>query len=223
MLPHFVWQDFSDVIGDLQDSGIDFKKEWFAPHLEFRFPICGTTQFREVHMELRNALEPWNILGEEGILGGTVRYVDSSVERIQVKTTGMVGTRYEVLCNGIPVPMHPAGTVGEFVAGVRYRAWQPPNCSAPDDRRPRPLVFDLYDKWNGKTVAGCTYHVSHPGGRAHTTFPINSYEAESRRLARFFPGGHTPGTFTPPALDKSEEFPFLRSICGGFRAFNRAW
>jgi uncharacterized protein (DUF2126 family)/transglutaminase-like putative cysteine protease len=212
MLPHFVWQDFSDVIGDLQDSGIAFKKEWFAPHLEFRFPICGATQFREVHMELRNALEPWNILGEEGILGGTVRYVDSSVERIQVKTTGMVGTRYEVLCNGIPVPMHPAGPVGEFVAGVRYRAWQPPNCLHPTIGVHTPLVFDLYDKWNGKTVAGCTYHVSHPGGRAHTTFPINSYEAESRRLARFFPGGHTPGTFTPPALDKSEEFPFTLDL-----------
>ena len=212
LLPHFVWQDFGDVIEDLREDGFGFQREWFAPHQEFRFPVIGEMNFRDLHLEVRTALEPWHVLGEEGFVGGTVRYVDSSLERVQVKAQGMIGPRYRVLCNGVPVPMHNTGTVGEYVAGVRYRAWQPPQCLQPTIGVHAPLVFDVYDYWNGKTVAGCTYNVSHPGGRSHDTFPVNSYEAESRRLARFSPLGHTPGKFTPPPLEKTEEFPLTLDL-----------
>lgn len=212
LLPHFVWQDFGDVIGDLQDAGYEFDPAWFAPHQEFRFPLIGEANYREVQLEVRNALEPWHVLGEEGYVGGTVRYVDSSLERVQVKATGMVGPRYRILCNKVPVPMHNTGSVGEYIAGIRYRAWQPPEALQPTIGVHSPLVIDIYDTWSGKTVAGCTYHVSHPGGRSHDTFPINSYEAESRRLARFFPFGHTPGKFEAPPLQKSEEFPFTLDL-----------
>jgi len=212
LLPHFVWQDFTDVIGDLQDSGYEFDPAWFASHQEFRFPLIGEMNYRDIHLEVRNALEPWHVLGEEGYVGGTVRYVDSSLERVQVKTSGMVGPRYQVLCNSIPVPMHNTGTVGDYVAGIRYRAWQPPECLQPTIGVHSPLVIDLYDTWSNKTVAGCTYNVSHPGGRSYDTFPVNSYEAESRRLARFAPFGHTPGKFTPVPLQKSEVFPFTLDL-----------
>ncbi|MGC3991441.1 MAG: transglutaminase family protein [Chthoniobacteraceae bacterium] len=200
------------MIGDLQESGYEFDPAWFAPHQEFRFPLIGEASYRDVQVEIRNALEPWHVLGEEGYVGGTVRYVDSSLERVQVKTTGMVGPRYKILCNSVPVPMHNTGTVGEYVAGVRYRAWQPPQCLQPTIGVHAPLVFDIYDTWSGKTVAGCTYHVSHPGGRSHDSFPVNSYEAESRRLARFFPYGHTPGKFDAPPVEKSEVFPFTLDL-----------
>jgi uncharacterized protein (DUF2126 family)/transglutaminase-like putative cysteine protease len=218
LLPHYVWQDFQDVIQDLNESGYRFEEEWFAPHQEFRFPFFGKTNYREIQLEVRNALEPWHVLGEEGMASGTVRNVDSSLERVQIKTQGMIGTRYQVLCNGIPVPMHSTGVVGEYVAGVRYRAWQPPQCLQPTIGVQSPLIFDIYDAWNKKVVGGCTCYVAHPGGRSYDTFPVNSYEAESRRLARFFQGGHSPGTFTPAPLDVSKEFPMTLDL----RRFVRA-
>jgi len=212
LLPHFVWQDFGDVIADLNEVGHAFRIEWFFPHLEFRFPLVGETNYRESRIELRRAIEPWHVLGEEGYIGGTVRYVDSSLERLQVKLSGLVGSRYQILCNGIPVPMHPTGTIGEYVAGIRYRAWQPPSCLHPTIGVQTPLVFDLYDNWNTKTVAGCTYHVSNPGGQNPATFPVNAYEAESRRLSRFSPYGHTPGSLEPPSASKGKEFPFTLDL-----------
>ena len=212
LLPHFVEQDFGDVIGDLREAGYPFKQEWFAPHQEFRFPLIGEAHYRELGLEVRTALEPWHVLGEEGYIGGTVRYADSSLERLQVKAKGMVGSRYKILCNGVPVPMHHTGTVGEYVAGVRYRAWQPPHCLQPTIGVHAPIVLDVYDSWNRKTVGGCTYNVAHPGGLGYTTFPINSYEAESRRLNRFFPNGHTPGKAEPVATAASETFPFTLDL-----------
>ncbi|HEY8964795.1 MAG TPA: transglutaminase family protein [Candidatus Methylacidiphilales bacterium] len=218
LLPHFVEQDFGDVIGDLREAGYGFEKEWFAPHLEFRFPFFGKTNYREIELEVRNALEPWHVLGEEGAVGGTVRYVDSTLERVQVKAKGMIGSRYKVLCNGIPVPMTGTGITGEHVAGVRYRAWSAPQSLQPTIGVHSPLVVDIYDTWNRKTVGGCTCYVAHPGGRNYATFPVNSYEAESRRLARFFQGGHTPGRFDPPPLDVSPEFPMTLDL----RRFHKA-
>ena len=194
MLPHYVRQDFSDVIADLRAWGLPFEEAWFAPHLEFRFPLYGRTAYRGMEIELRHALEPWHVMGEEPGAGGTVRYVDSSVERLQVKVSGFVGERYILACNGTRVPLQPTGVNGEAVAGVRFRAWQPPSCLHPTLGVDSPLTFDLIDTWNRRAVGGCTYHVSHPGGRNYATFPVNAYEAESRRLARFFPFGHTPGT-----------------------------
>jgi uncharacterized protein (DUF2126 family) len=167
---------------------------------------------KNVHFEVRHALEPWHVLGEEGAAGGAVRYVDSSVERVQIKAQGLTGSRHIVACNGYAVPLHPTGTNGEYVAGVRYRAWQPPNCLHPGIGIHSPLVFDLVDSWNGRSIGGCTYHVTHPGGRSYNTFPVNSYEAESRRLSRFFRFGHTPGRMAPLKVPASGETPFTLDL-----------
>ena len=193
LLPHFVEQDFADVLQELGSFGYRLRSEWFAPHLEFRFPKAGDFAVKGIDLELRQALEPWHVLGEEGAVGGTVRYVDSSLERMQVKVNGMAPDRYVLTCNGVPVPLRPTGKVGEFVGGVRFRAWQPASCLQPTIGVHAPLVFDLIDTWMQRSLGGCQYHVAHPGGRNYDSLPVNAYEAESRRLARFFRLGHSPG------------------------------
>ena len=215
MMPHFIWQDIEDVVQDLQAAGYPMKLEWFAPHQEFRFPFVGDHDVRGMHLELRHALEPWHVLGEEGSPGGTVRYVDSSVERIQVKVNGAVDTRHAVLCNGVRMPMQPTGTNGEYVAAVRYRAWQPSSCLHPTVGVHSPLIFDVVDTWNDRSMGGCSYHVTHPGGRSYDTFPVNAYEAESRRLARFFRHGHSGGVIKVGQPVLNPECPWtldLRSV-----------
>jgi uncharacterized protein (DUF2126 family)/transglutaminase-like putative cysteine protease len=212
MLPHFVWSDFSDVIEDLQNSGYPIQPQWFDPHFEFRFPYVGDLDSRNVHLEIRQALEPWHVLGEEAGPGGTVRYVDSSVERVEVKARGLVDTRHAVTVGGVALPLHPTGTQGEYVAGVRYRAWQPPNCLHPTIGVHTPLVFDIVDTWNFRSIGGCTYHPAHPGGLSYTTFPVNAYEAESRRLSRFFRQGHTPGRLKPRVPEPNPDFPFTLDL-----------
>jgi uncharacterized protein (DUF2126 family) len=212
MLPHFVMQDWEDVIAELAEAGYPFRKEWFAPHFEFRFPTIGSITKRGIHLELRHALEPWNVLGEEASGGATVRNVDSSVERMQVKVSGSIYPRYLVLCNGRRLPLHPTGEQGEYVAGLRYRAWQPPQCLHPNIPVHTPLVFDILDTWSGRSIGGCTYHVSHPGGRANEQFPVNAYEAESRRLARFSAVGHTPGPMEIPPEESNPDFPFTLDL-----------
>ncbi|WP_404423012.1 DUF2126 domain-containing protein [Nibricoccus sp. IMCC34717] len=208
VLPHYCQQDFNDVIADLRSWELPFEADWFAPHFEFRFPINGSVQTRGMTLELRHALEPWHVMGEEGAAGGTVRFVDSSLERVQVKVSGFTPERYAVLCNGHRVPLQPTGTNGELVAGVRYRAWQPASCLHPTLGVDSPLTFDLIDLWNGISAAGCTYHVAHPGGRNYSTFPVNAYEAESRRLARFFAQGRTPAPLGAiPPVERAPELP----------------
>jgi uncharacterized protein (DUF2126 family)/transglutaminase-like putative cysteine protease len=212
MLPHFCETDFREVVRDLRDAGYPFEFDWFAPHFEFRFPRIGDLEQRDLQIELRTALEPWHVLGEEPGGGGTVRYVDSSLERLQVKARGLTGDRFAITCNGYRVPLHPTGTNGEGVAGVRYRAWQPPGCLQPTIGVHAPLRFDLYDTWNKRSLGGCTYHVAHPGGLSHDKFPLNSYEAEARRLGRFFRHGHQQGKFTPPPEIPNGDFPFTLDL-----------
>jgi uncharacterized protein (DUF2126 family) len=212
MLPHFVAQDFADVIAEQNAAGFALKTEWFAAHLEFRFPKYGDFAVRGATVELRQALEPWHVMGEEGVAGAATRFVDSSLERIQVKATGLAPDRYVVACNGRPVPLQPTGTVGEFVGGVRYRAWQPSSALHPTIGVHSPLTFDLFDTWMSRSLGGCEYHVMHPGGRNYTTFPVNAFESESRRLARFFRTGHTPGQYSLlPALP-SPDLPFTLDL-----------
>ncbi len=212
LMPYFVEQDLADVVLDMQGAGYALKTDWFAPHFEFRFPKYGDFATRGMQLELRQALEPWHVMGEEGSTGGTVRYVDSSVERLQVKVDGLAPDRYLVTCNGHAVPLQPTGQVGEFVGAVRYRAWQPFSALHPTIGVHAPLTFDLYDTWMNRSMGGCQYHVVHPGGRSHERFPVNSFEAESRRLARFFRMGHTGGTMSVPPLVTEREFPFTLDL-----------
>ena len=212
MLPHFVWADFVDVIADMNAHGFAFDAEWFRPHWEFRFPLYGVVQYDGVELELRAALEPWNVMGEEGALGGTVRYVDCSVERLEVKISGLTAGRHQVLVNGRRVPLH---------ANRSRRRGRRRALSRLAARRMRlhptiaphaPLVCEIWDGWRTRSLGGCTYHVAHPGGRNYTTFPVNAYEAEGRRLARFEPFGFTPGTFEPPPLDDAIPISRILSI-----------
>jgi len=212
LLPHYVEQDFEDVIEETRRAGIELDPEWFGPHFEFRFPVIGEWDQRGIHLELRSAIEPWYVLGEEPAGGATARFVDSSVERLQVKASGLVGDRYIVSCNGRHVPLHPTGTEGEYVAGVRYRAWQPPSCLHPTIPVDEPLVFDLLDTWSGRSLGGCSYHVGHPGGLNPDTFPVNAYEAESRRAGRFFKMGHTGGSAEMPDREPNRMFPMTLDL-----------
>jgi uncharacterized protein (DUF2126 family) len=212
LLPHFVWLDFEDVVTELNQAGYAFDTGWFAPHFEFRFPKYGDLAARGIELELRCALEPWHVLGEEGATGGTARYVDSSLERIQVKATGLPPDRYAITCNEVPLPLQSTGTVGEFVAGVRYRAWQPPSALHPTIGVHTPLTFDIVDRWMKRSLGGCQYHVMHPGGRSYEVFPVNAFEAESRRLERFFRIGHSPGIMEISEVRIDSEFPFTLDL-----------
>ena len=215
MLPHFVYQDFSDVVEEIRRSGYHMDLDWFDPHFEYRFQKIGEFAHNNVHVELRKAIEPWYVLGEEAGINQTARYVDSSVERLQVKVQGMTDSRHWVTCNGRKLPLHPTGTEGEYVAGVRYRAWQPPSCLHPTIPVDTPLVFDVVDDWMRRSLGGCTYHVGHPGGLNPETFPVNAFEAESRRAARFIAMGHSPGYLDNVREEVNPDFPMTLDLRRG--------
>ena len=212
LLPTFVQMDFDDVMAELRAAGFAFDAQWFAPHFEFRFPLVGEVATLGIEMSLRTALEPWHVMGEEGAAGTTVRYVDSSLERLELKVSGLNDNRHLITVNGRAVPLQPTGRAGEFVAGVRYRAWHPPSALHPTIKSHAPLTFDIVDRWLQRSMGGCRYHVAHPGGLSHEDFPVNAYTAESRRLARFFRFGHTPGQMVVEPAQPSREFPFTLDL-----------
>jgi uncharacterized protein (DUF2126 family) len=212
LLSTFIEQDLYDVLDDMQRAGFHFDRRWFDAHLAFRFPKIGELAARGIHIELRHGLEPWHVMGEEGMAAGTVRYVDSSLERIEIKVSGLTDPRHRIAVNGQTLPLQPTGRAGEYVCGVRYRAWSLPNALHPTIAANAPLTIDLVDTWMQRSLAGCQYHVAHPGGRNYVTFPINAYEAESRRLARFFAIGHSSGPISAAAPVRSLEFPFTLDL-----------
>ncbi|OMC56472.1 transglutaminase [Mycobacterium sp. IS-836] len=204
LLPHFLIHDIADVAADLRAHGIAFETSWLDPFTEFRFPRIGTAVFDGVEIELRGAIEPWNTLGEEATATGTARYVDSSVERIQVRIIGAARDRYLVTCNGYPVPLLATDNPGIHVGGVRFKAWQPPSALHPTVTTDVPLRFELVDLATGTSRGGCTYHVAHPGGRAYDEPPVNAVEAESRRARRFEATGFTPGKLDLSAIREKQ-------------------
>jgi len=234
MLPHYVQEDMQEVVNDLNEAGYPFSITWFDPFLEFRFPQYGTVKLQGIEMEIRMGIEPWNVLGEEMSGSGTARYVDSSLEKVQVKLKGLNGSRYVLLVNGRRVPLVATDTKEEFVCGVRYRAWQPPSALHPTIGIDAPITFDIVDTWNSRSIGGCTYYVSHPGGRSYDVLPVNSYEAESRRVSRFGVTSHTqdvlppssnlsavrryiaqdrlPFPCDPPAEEINKEFPYTMDL-----------
>ncbi len=207
LLPYFLEQDFGYVMNDLMRAGYMMDPAWFAPQWEFRFPACGEVCYDGVSIELRQAIEPWYTLGEEAAAGGTTRYVDSSLERIQVRAKGLIPERFALACNGRRLPLQPTAVQGEYVCGVRFRAWQPPHCLHPTIPVNTPLIVELIDTSAQAAIGGCTYYVAHPGGRSYETFPVNSNEAEARRRARFYPFGHTPTLNSVPPLEINPDFP----------------
>ena len=212
MLPHFIAADMGDVVRELNGAGFKFDAHWFDPFIEFRFPRYGTVAYEGVELELRQAIEPWNVLGEEVSTGGTARYVDSSVERMQLRVRGLTDSRHAVACNGRRLPLHPTGVPGEYVAGVRFRAWSPWSGLHPSIAVQAPLRFDLVDIWSDRAIGGCMYHVVHPGGRNYDTFPVNANEAEARRFARFIPHGHTPGMQVLSESTPNPSFPMTLDL-----------
>lgn len=191
MLSHYVYEDMKDVVSYLNDAGYAFDISWLDPYFEFRFPHCGTVNVHGIEMEIRIGIEPWHVLGEEMSSSGTARFVDSSLERVQVKLKDFNNARYILLCNECNVPLKATSVKGEYVCGIRYRAWQPQSALHPTIGIDTPLTFDIVDTWNGRSIGGCTYYVAHPGGRGYHSFPVNSYEAESRRFSRFGATTHT--------------------------------
>lgn len=212
MLPTFIMMDFEDVIAELKGAGFEFDMTWFAPHAEFRFPLIGETDVREMRLSLRTALEPWHVMGEQNSGSGTVRYVDASLERLELKVSGFVDNRFSIAINGVIPKMQPTGVEGEYVIGVRYRAWSLPSGLHPTIGVHAPLSFDVVDHWRARSMGGCRYHVVHPGGRNYDTFPVNAFEAESRRLARFSRLDHSPGPLSLRAQPTESEFPYTLDL-----------
>lgn len=212
LLPHYCYKDMGEVVNDLRNAGYAFDISWFDPFFSFRFPFLGELQVDDIHMEIKMAIEPWHVLGEEISSSGTSRFVDSSLERLQIKVSGLTDSRYHLLCNGFRIPLKNTGVQGEYVTGVRYRAWQPPSALHPTLGVDTPLTFDLFDTWTKKSVAACQYHVTHPGGRNYDTFPVNSYEAESRRISRFFDFGHSINLVEPTVTQAQSVGRFITKV-----------
>ena len=220
LIHHYVKEDMKDVVEYLKANDFDFQLEWLEPFFEFRFPILGEVRMENIRLSIRAGIEPWNVLGEEMSNTGTARFVDSSVERVEVLIEGIALERYQLLCNQTIVPLNPTGTRGSYVASIRYKAWNPPSALHPTVGVDVPLVFDLFDTWNGRSVGGCTYHVAHPGGRNFETFPVNSFEAESRRINRFWEINHTPRATEQIVSQTAQEGSITRYVSNTYEPVN---
>ncbi len=212
MLPHYIWEDMSWVVKDIQAAGFDFDIDWLSPFQEFRFPHYGSFHFAGLQLDIHGAIEPWHVLGEESSGQGNARYVDSSLERLQVKIQGLYGDRLVLCCNGRKVPLQPTGKDGEYLAGVRFKAWDPHSALHPTIGIHSPLVFDIVDTLNSHSLGGCTYHVTHPGGRNYDTFPVNANEAEARRVARIFKRDHTQGKIKVVDIEPHAKRPYTLDL-----------
>jgi uncharacterized protein (DUF2126 family)/transglutaminase-like putative cysteine protease len=213
MLPHFVREDFEEVLRYVRSSGLPFESDWFRTHLEFRFPKIGSITAEGVELELRQALEPWNVLAEETNSGRTGRSVDSSLERMQVKVTGLTaGSRFVVACNGRRVPLVPTGSAGEAVAGIRYRARRLSAALHPTIPVHTPLVFDLIDTWKTRSIARCMYFSGPPDGTVHTTRPRDAEQASARRLQRFQISDPPSEPILTPEEEKNPVFPMTLDL-----------
>jgi uncharacterized protein (DUF2126 family)/transglutaminase-like putative cysteine protease len=193
MLPYFIHEDLQWVVKDLNNAGLPFQADWLAPFEEFRFPHYGRIHVAGLEIDIHGAIEPWHVLGEEATGQGTARYVDSSVERLQVLVHGLTGNRLLLCCNGRKIPLHATGREGEYVGGIRYKAWSPWSALHPTIGVHTPLTIEVVDNHNQRSLGGCQYYVGHPGGRNYDTFPVNTNEAEARRTARFLSQGHSQG------------------------------
>ncbi|HSI04083.1 MAG: transglutaminase family protein [Myxococcota bacterium] len=185
LLPYWLWRDLEDVLAYLKAQGFTLPADAYLPFLTLRCPLVGRLQAGDVILELRNAMEPWHVLGEEPAGAGTSRYVDSSMERIEVRAIGLIPERHVVAVNGWTVPLSTTATAGESVGGVRFRAWAPPHSLHPHLGIHHPLRFDVVDTWGERSLGACGYHVWHPEGRAFAAAPLTRFEAAARRAQRF--------------------------------------
>ncbi len=182
MLPHFLALDLDAVLADLKRAGYPFERAWFEPFIEFRCPPAGAFAGGGVRVALRHALEPWPVMGDKD---GASRPVDSSLERLEVKTAGMDPSRHAVACNGRRVPLKPTGTPGEFVAGVRFRARHYEGARHPGIAVHAPLTFDIVEAATGRALASCEYHVTDRAGAPYARRPADARAAAARRAERF--------------------------------------
>ncbi len=212
MLPYYVWQDFKQIIHHLKNEGYAFQDEWFIPFFEFRFPKYGECKSHGLIFELRSALEPWPVLGEEVYKGSVSRAVDTAVERLQLKVTGKLPPYLIITCNKKKIHLHQTQNKDVQVAGIRFKAWNPPQSLHPTIQSQAPLIFDLYDLRYQRAIYGFTYHVMHHGGRSYEQAPINANEAEGRRLSRFQVGGHHSGSYSVENENSSNEFSYTLDL-----------
>lgn len=212
LLPYFLWRDLEDVLAHLARTGVALPVEAYRPFVELRCPLVGTLEIGDARVEVRNAIEPWHVLGEEATTTGTARYVDSSMERIELRSIGLDPERYVVAVNGLAAPLRT--TVGRDVrvGGVRFRAWCPPHALHPHLGIHHPLHIDVIDTWAERGVAAGAYHVWHPEGRSYDAPPLTRVEAAARRAQRFTLEGPSPSPLAPARAVPHPEQPYTLDL-----------
>lgn len=212
LLPLWLGRDLGDVLAFLAARGLPLPAQAYQAFLDLRCPLVGRLQAGEVTLEVRNALEPWHVLGEEPGASGTSRYVDSSLERVEVRADGLVPERHALLVNGLQLPLKPTGAAHQLAAGVRFRAWAPPHSLQPHLGIHHPLRFDVVDTWAERSLGACAYHVWHPEGRAFAEAPLTRFEASARRAQRFTQEGPLPWPVRPRPTSALPEAPWTLDL-----------